>query len=451
MNKTGQTFRDPSSLILACLVALSLLGAWLYTKDAPGLDYYVAWVAADAVKNDSTLNIYESSSAYKLAVLYRNKADMQKDAPRQKELAAYRKHLPMTATPFLYWVTAMLSGGDYEKDLTRWHLLSLILLTASILVTCRVMGYPIATSLALMLPVVVWFTPFYSDLRVGNVNSFQLGLIGLIVWLQSRKTEPGYLFAAGLVTGLLVMFKPNLAPIAILLAGAWVVRQQFRQLAISTGGMMAGAFTAVLVSSFWMGSATAWIDWFGRVMRLVKYSPGESGGNYAVISQLISKPGPWGQLVVAIALCLLVLVMFWWGRKRVPASASDTATREQAVIENTCLVALGCIIMMLASTTVWLHYYLLSIPMLIVALRPWQENRKMGVIPILMLRVLPLIALVILMETALKTVIGSEGRSYWAMSTTTSALTLFVVGLWQCAYGFRVQTFHQQDPEPAAH
>lgn len=451
MNNPGQKFRDPSSLILATLVALSLLGSWLYTKDTPGLDYYVAWVAADVVKSDSKMNIYDPSSRYKLAVLYRNKADMQKDAPRQKELAAYRKQLPMTATPFLYWVTASLATGDYEKDLTRWHLLSLVLLTASILVTCRLMGYSIATSCAFMLPLVVWFTPFYSDLRVGNVNSFQLGMIGLIVWFQSRQPGSGYLFTAGLFTGLLVMFKPNLAPVAILLAGGWAVRQQYQKLAISIAGIATGVFTAMLVSSFWIGSATAWFDWFSRVLNLVKYSPGEFGGNYAVITQFTSGTGPWVQLVTAIALCLLVLVLLWWGRKRAAAPETDTAVNSQEFLENTCLVAMGCIIMMLASTTVWLHYYLLTIPMLIVALRPWQAQRKMGVIPILMLRVLPVVALVLLMETALKTVIGSEGRSYWAMSTTASALILFVVGLWQFGYGFNAKPHHQPVEEPAAH
>lgn len=451
MNRPGQPFKDSTALILGTLLALSLLSAWMYTKGTAGLDYYVAWVAADVVKSDSKLDIYDPSSAYKFAVIYRNKADMEKDAPRQKELARHRKQLPMTATPFLYGVTGLLATGDYEKDLTRWHLLSLILLTASILVSCRLAGYSAATSFAFMLPIMVWFAPFYSDLRVGNVNSIQLGWIGLIIWLQSRQPGSGYLFAAGFFTGMLVMFKPNLAPVAILLAGGWAVRKHYPNLGISIGGIATGSLTAVLVSSAWMGSTTAWFDWFSRVMMFVERVPGKARGNHAVMAQTFKSPGAPSQLTVALLLCLLVLVAFWWGRRRASGSLNDRPGSRQELMENTCLIAAGCIIMMLASTTVWLHYYLLTIPMLILAFSPWKSAGKMGIVPILMLRVLPVIAMVLLMESALTIVIGGQVKDYWNLSTTISAVTLFIIGLWQLAYGIRVQASHLPDGEPAAH
>ena len=449
MHRFGQHLKDPLNLILATLVALSLLGAWSYAKEAPGLDYYVAWVAADAVKNDTPLNIYEPSSRYTLAVQYRNKADALDNAPRQKQLAAYRKSLPMTATPLLYWVTGLLATGQYENDLTHWHLLSLVLLTTSMLVTCRLLGYSAASGLALLLPVIVWFAPFYSDLRVGNVNSFQLGLIGLILWLQSRQSHGRYLFTSGLVAGLLVMFKPNLAPVALLIGGGWAVRQQYSKLVISVGGMATGAVTAVLVSSFWLGSATAWIDWLKLIQRVVDGGPGEAGGNFSIITQFTSGVGPLGQLTAAVSLCLVCLVFLWWGRRGTSALEADAAESQREFIENSCLVALGCIVTMLTSTLVWLQYYVLTIPMLMVALRPWQDPGPIKILPLLMLRVLPVVALVLLMETALKAVIGSDGRDYWAMATMTSTLVLFVAGLWQLGFGIRARPGPQADAAPA--
>ena len=50
MGRPGQNFKDQLSLILACLVVLALSGAWLYAKQAAGIDYYVTWVAADAIE-----------------------------------------------------------------------------------------------------------------------------------------------------------------------------------------------------------------------------------------------------------------------------------------------------------------------------------------------------------------------------------------------------------------
>ena len=73
------------------------------------------------------------------------------------------------------------------------------------------------------------------------------------------------LFTTSIVIGLTVMFKPNLAPVALLFGGGWAVRQQYLRLAVSLGGMTAGAFTAVVVSSIWMGSVTVWFDWFSYI------------------------------------------------------------------------------------------------------------------------------------------------------------------------------------------
>lgn len=451
MRKSANYFKDPVSLILAALIALSLHGAWLYAKETPGLDYYVAWVAADAVRNDTPHNIYDPSSRYTLAVLYRNKADAQENAPRQKQLAAHRKELPMSATPFLYWVTGLLASGNYETDLSVWHLISLVLTTGSILVMCRLLGYSPATSLALLLPVLVWFQPFYSDLRVANVNSFQLGFIGLILWLLSLRPHGSTRFFASVLIGLLVMFKPNLAPVALLLAGGWVVRRQYLQLGISLAGMATGAVAAVLVSSVWMGSATIWLDWWNFIQQVVEGGAGESWGNYALISKLTNGISPAGQLAVAVGLSLLCLVFFWWGRRGAAVAEPDAAEEDRELIENACLVAMGCIITMLASALVWLHYYLLILPMLAVAFRPWPEAGRIKFLPFLMLRVLPVVALLILMESGLRIVLGSDGDYAWIMKPTNSAVILFVVGLWQFAYGIRARSYPQADAVPVAH
>jgi hypothetical protein len=433
----GHYFKDPLTLILAILVALSLLGTWQYAKGSAGIDYYVTWVASDAVKNDTPHNIYEPSSRYKLAVEYRNKADALADGPKQKQVAAYLKELQMTATPFLYWVTGLLASGDYEKDLARWQFLSLVLVVGFILLTSRLLGYSAATSLAILLPALVWFTPLYSSLNVANVNCFQLGLLGLILWVQRRQAQAPYLFAASLITGLLVMFKPNLAPVALLFGGGWAIRRQYMQLGISLGGMAAGAITAVLVSSIWLGNRSAWLDWLDYIRQFVDGGPGETGGNYAIITQISSDISPLGQLAAALSLCVLCLVFLWWGRKLVADAVTDETADNRLFMENTLLIAMGCIIALLTSSLVWLHYYLFTIPMILVALRPWQESAPMKVMPFLLLRVLPVAALVLLLDTALREFISGDDRTYRTMACTTATLALFVAGSWQLGHGIR--------------
>ena len=434
VERPGQYFKDPLSLILVALVALSLLGTWLYIKEAPGIDYYVTWVAADAVKNDTPYNIYEASSRYTLTASYRNKANALGDAPKQKLVAGHINELMMTATPFLYWVTGVLATGDYENDLATWQLLSLFLVTTAILVFCRLLGYSPATSLAILLPVLAWFMPLYSNLRVANVNGVQLGLIGIILWLLSRRAGDRNLFVASTLIGLLVMFKPNLAPVALLFGGAWAVRRQFKRLIVSLSGMATGAVTAVIVSSIWLGNATAWLDWLNYIRQFVDGGPGKRAGNYAIITQLVSDTSPMIQLTAAISLCVLCLVLLWWGRR---GFSPDDSASDREFIENATLIAMGCIIPLLTSTLVWLHYYLFTLPMIIIALRPWREPGPMKIIPTLIMRVLPTMVLFILLEATLHDIIGVERRSYREFITTSSAISLFLIGLWQFGRGVR--------------
>jgi hypothetical protein len=451
MKGIAEHFKDPLNLILSLLVALSLLGAWMYAKEAAGIDYYVAWVTADAVKNDPSLDIYDPSSKYKLAVKYRNKADELKDAPRQKINAGHHRKLNITATPFLYWVTGLLATGDYEKDLMVWHTLSILMLTISVLLMCRLLGYSTSTSLAILLPVMVWFAPLQSDLRVANVNSLQLGFIGLVLWLQSRAPKPRILFITGLTIGLLVSFKPNLAPIALLIAGGWLVRRQTMKLGISVAGMASGSALAILVSSWWMGSLTVWIDWLTVIRRAVEKPLGNQAGNYTVVSQGSGGLSATNQLGLAIALCLLCLVLFWWGRRNTATTNADNSVEYRESLENTALLAMGCIVAMLASALVWLHYYLLIIPMLIFVFRPWREPGAMRLIPLLLQRMLPALVLLLLMDSPLSRLPGVDSSTYWVMVTKASTVTLFVIGLWQFAYGLRDQPDQKPAGVPASH
>lgn len=434
-------FKDPLTLVLATFVTLGVLGAWNYAEETPGLDYYVAWVAADAVKNDNENYIYDPASVYKLPLQYRNKADEAKDAPRLKRIAAYKKEMSFTATPFLYWVTAKIAVGVYETDLTIWHALSLFMLAAFIIVACRLLGYSAATTLAIFLPVVVWFVPLHSDLRVGNVNSFQLGMVGLAMWLQSRSNNSKYLFAAGVVIGLLVMFKPNLAPVGLILAGGWLLRHQYSRLITGIAGMLTGTLAAILVSSWWLGKSSAWFDWLNVISGTVGAAP-TKGGNYSVMRQLTSGLSPTGQLLLALFLVSAVLALFWWGRRRQSKLSTNTEIQstDSQLLEDTVLIAMGCVIALMASSLVWIHYYLLTIPIMLVLLRPWAEKEQGSATRVLMQRIIPVAALVLLMDSVIPGLLEMKGSEFRAIVSSYYLLMIFVAGMWQLAYGLGTHT-----------
>jgi hypothetical protein len=434
-------FKDPLTLVLATFAALGLLGAWDYVEGSPGLDYYVAWVAADAVKNDNENFIYDPASSYKLPLQYRNKADEAKDAPRLKLIAAHKKDMSFTATPFLYWVTATFAVGDYETDLTTWHALSLFMLAIFFIVVCRLLGYSPATTLAIFLPIIVWFVPLHSDLRVGNVNSIQLGMVGLVMWLLSRSNHSKYLFAASVVVGLTVMFKPNLAPIGLILAGGWLLRHQYSRLITGISGMLTGVLAAVLVSSWWLGKSSAWLDWLKMLSGAVGAAPSK-GGNYSVMRQLTGGLSPTGQLLLALFLVSAALALFWWGRRRHPelSTSAEIQSTDRQLLEDTLLVAMGCVIALMASALVWIHYYLLTIPLLLILLRPWAKKERGSFTRVLVQRIIPVAALVLLMDSVIPGLLEMERREFQAVVSGIYLLMIFGAGMWQLAYGLGTNT-----------
>ena len=172
--------------------------------------------------------------------------------------------------------------------------------------------------------------------------------------------------------------------------------------------------------------------------------PGRSSGNYSPMveasggMEMSIDLGINNQFALALLYCLICLAALWWGRRRaarrmLPHGADEDRER----LENTALVAIGCIVALLASSLVWIHYYLLVIPMVIFALRPWNSSQPMNLLTVLMRRLVPVFALVCLLDTEILTLLdGLVGRGdYWAWAGATSAISLFVVGLWQFVFG----------------
>ena len=87
-----------------------------------------------------------------------------------------------------------------------------------------------------------WFAPALSDVRVGNVNRVQLGWLALYLGLAScRRLGGGRNVVAGLVLGLGVAFKPNLAFPALTLGLGWMVLGRWRKLFLQVAGAAGGA------------------------------------------------------------------------------------------------------------------------------------------------------------------------------------------------------------------
>jgi hypothetical protein len=346
-------------------------------------------------------------------------------------------YLHSSATPFLYAVIGLVHSGDYERDLAIWQALSLAGFTLGLLVFARLLGLSPAAGLALLLPCLVWLSALHSDLRVGNVNSFQLGLVGLVFWLQSRDAAARFGLLAGVVTAMTVLFKPNLAPVPLLLLGAWLLRGQWRKLLIGSAGMVSGVLIALAWSAVFFGGVGVWIDWLRDLQALMGNNFPSESGNFNAANVLGLHFGGLSQAWLALALCALVLAFLWWGRRHAGAAEG---LRER--VEYGQLLGLACVIQILSSPLVWVHYFVLAVPLLVVAFRPWPGSARPGLFSLLVLRLLPVLSLLLLLEGPLAGWFASDPGLAANRAWVAAALLLFGVGLWQlrCQYPRSLET-----------
>lgn len=428
-------FNDPTRVILFLLVAVGLLANWTYAQRTPGADYYVAWTVADATRNDRGFHIYDKEDRRRMGQQYRDSAMVEGPLSRRSAFAKIPLFIA-TGTPFLYSTVNMVSTGNYQLSLKIWNALSLIGFSAAILLTSNLLGLSKTVGLTIFLSCLFWMNAFHADLRMGNTNGIQLGLLALAYYLLSRGAKTVYLISAGALIAMIGFFKPNLAPLALLMLGAWLIRGQKREFLIGMLGMAAGALVAIVTSSLFFGDAGIWLQWLEKLFRLTNAQMPPSEGNYNLPRSFGLKLGAPGQIAVAMVGCALTLVFLWWGRKadRRQYEPAPEATRERELIENAQLIGMACLVHMIASPLVWLHYYELAIPMIIVAFRPWSRAPAHGVLAVIFHRLLPALILLAFLDGPHWTLIYDDGRAVHEIPYVTSVIVLFLLGLWQLRF-----------------
>jgi hypothetical protein len=116
------------------------------------------------------------------------------------------------------------------------------------------------------------------------------------------------------------------------------------------------AIASVTAGSIYFRSATIWGEWLAALRALPDDIVPVDIGNFSlalIVRQLT------GRHASAVLLLIVVAVTLFVAFRRRPARAGDTA-----------LIALGCVGLHLVSRLVWLHYYVLAIPLIMWLLRP---------------------------------------------------------------------------------
>jgi hypothetical protein len=95
------------------------------------------------------------------------------------------------------------------------------------------------------------------------------------------------------------------------------------------------------------------------------------------------------------------------------------------------MVAIGCLTYLLSATLVWLHYYILTIPMALIALRPPNSSDPEPGVGMAVRRVIAAAAIILIAEIPLRTLFSVTEPHGSAVLLNIGTLTLFALGMWE--------------------
>ena len=382
--------------VLTAIAALAALYAivvtWRRNERAAGLDFYIYYVNSQIAGRDDVENIYAAEVQERIGEEYYERA-LRSGSEIRKYDATRRRRLDNVSSPFLYTTLRWVSR-DYEFALKQYHVLVLAAFLAAFVLIARRVRLSWPSTLFLLAAVLLWYRGFEADLRVGNVNSLQLLMIGAFLW------SPPVL--AGAILALLVAFKPNLILVVLLLVFARVASREWRRLRLEIIGGACGAVIALVAAAVNYGSFRVWIQWIGAANQFWNRLQTRAERNVAPALSLFQEHGTWISYVIAAVLVGIVCVAIWrWKRA-----------------DDALVIGLAILVYLISAPVVWLHYMVLALPLAIALLR-WRWTAAASIVALAMIAEEPF-------ELLFRTPVYPND----ALHITPALLVLFACGAW---------------------
>ena len=421
-----------ATLLLLLLSAYLLHRAFSYSNQWRGMDFYQFWAVGQAVSTMHVDNIYSNLDRTRIGTEMARRAAVDPKASRHKSVAKRRLVLETYSSPFLYTLLGLLRFRTYETAFQIYRIFSLLCGLLAILLFCRLLSYSTLQTLAVIVIFTGWFEPFFSELRVLNVNLLQLMLLAILCWMLGKQCSEWWDVAIGFLIGFIVVFKPNTLFVGALLF-AWYV---FRGLLAKGLRMVVGAFVSMLffgaISSWFFGSIYPWLDWTRALFALPDEIITPMHSNYSLTMMIAYLTGidlsPF-----LLPLLFVFSIAFLWIICR-HYRTTDARHSAPEVEKDIMIVGLGCLIYLVAARLVWLHYYLLSVPSILVLLyyhviSPSKESRSQNP-----RRLLLALAIALLSLNPLLTILRVKTDYEAAVMSISGVLVLFYLTLselWQ--------------------
>jgi hypothetical protein len=230
-----------------------------------------------------------------------------------------------------------------------------------IILLCSVLDYSLTATLLSVAVLFGWGESYLSDVFCANVNQVQMLAVAVLLWLELRPAHRLRDYFCGALLAFIVTFKPNLSGVALLLAVMWLADHQTGKLKRHAIAFAISGAMILIATSIEFGSARCWLSWLGALRQLEWLCRSTGTGTYS-LNSVLAMHTPWfvARLSCWILLPIALLTIY----------VTRAASNRERPLRTILVVALGCALPILTTTIVWLHYYVLATPLLLVFLRP---------------------------------------------------------------------------------
>lgn len=351
-------------LALAGLLAgAGLLSAWAVALSSSGIDFYALRTAARCVDAQPSRPFYHPAEGVPMgaeaaAEALAPHAPARLRAAASAVLGANAGSLPVAASPALLAMARVFSQDDYESSYRAYAAALILALVLSVGLLGSHLGLGTADTLLLLALTASAFDPFLSDVRVANVGTFVLAAICSAVVVGGRRgLPPARRLAAGALLGFAVALKPLALGSAGLLLLLW---RPVRGDAVPWPffGAVLGVLAAAGLSLSLFASPAAWVAWLGSLSSTaIEGFPFEMG-NVGLSRLLLDATGVRVGLPLLAGLAVSACLIAFRRAGEPPRAETET-----------WCAAAGAAVMLVAGGLAWLHYFVLAVPFVVLAVR----------------------------------------------------------------------------------
>lgn len=375
-------------ILLILLTSLSIYKGFIYQQEfqslTPPCDYYLFRGVGEAVSSQRISNIYSDEGtaqviSHMVDRASRSGSALEKNAVKVFEMDKTNTLRP-TASPLLYAAVGILSTNSFDRDVLVFNIIMLASYLLSLLVLSKMLQLSAIWTAIVMLYFTALFNPYLVDTGSVNINQIQLLLItSIILSLVYQKT-----FWCGFALAGSVMLKLNVMDLFLVVLCYAIVRYNAKQLCRFSVGGVSAAILSIIAGSLYFNDKFIWVKFIESIPKtLAIMSLHFELENLGLISLL--------KYITSIDFTVLLKILFYvpllymvvsaiYCRKndscpgfahghRLSAKIINSATNHEPVLEAFMVTGAGISIMLLSSGVVWMHYYILNIPLILLIIR----------------------------------------------------------------------------------